>query len=112
MEPPAERLHAGVPGPTQTPPLPLLVPIAVAVAAGCEPCAVSVVRRALALGAPRRLVGDTLRIVAAVRARACFVREVGPDVAGRMDAPLRAATQALRAGEAGERGNAGVGCGV
>ncbi len=85
------------------PPLASLIPIAVVIAAGCEPCATSMVERALRQGAPVALVMSTLRIVAAVRSADCFARAVGPEVVARMEKPLRAGRAALR-----HRGHAGT----
>ncbi len=111
MQPSIRSRRADAAEPAGAPPLPLLVPIAVVIAAGCEPCAESMVRRALALGAPVPLVRQTLAVVAAVRAQACFVGAVGPDVARRLDGSLRAALHALPAARS-LRTPAGVGRGV
>ncbi len=72
-----------------------LIPIAVVIAAGCESCAESMVRRALQNGSSRRQIERTLRIVAHLRSADCYLQAVGVEVAGRMDAPLAAGAGAL-----------------
>jgi hypothetical protein len=74
-----------------------VIPIAVVIAAGCESCAQSMVKRALRQGAPGQLVRQTLAIVARVRSADCFVEAVGPDVIARMEKSLQAGRNALRA---------------
>jgi AhpD family alkylhydroperoxidase len=73
-----------------------LIPIAVAVAAGCERCAESTVARALGSGSARRHVQQTLRIVESVREMDCFAKAAGADSVRRMDKPLEAAWKAIR----------------
>jgi AhpD family alkylhydroperoxidase len=72
-----------------------LVPIAVAVAAGCEPCAERLVKTALERGVPGPLVARTLRIIAGMRSRDCFSRAVGPEAIARMARPLEAGQRML-----------------
>ncbi len=74
-----------------------LIPIAVVIAAGCEPCAERMVRRALENGATRRQVEYALGVIAHLRASGCFLEAVGVDLAERMDKPLAAARNAVRA---------------
>jgi AhpD family alkylhydroperoxidase len=91
---PGERIDAqGRPDATSR--LEDLIPIAVVIAAGCEGCAESMVRRALRNGATRRQIERTLKIVAHLRSTDCFQRAVGVELAGRMDGPLTAAVNAL-----------------
>lgn len=73
-----------------------LIPIAVVIAAGCEPCAVRMVDRALERGAPADQVMRTLRILAQVCSTDCFARAVGAEVVARMRTPLAAGSKALR----------------
>jgi hypothetical protein len=73
-----------------------LIPIAVVIAAGCEPCAERMVERALSQGTPGHLVRRTLGIVARARSTECFVQAVGPEVIARMEKPLQAGRRALR----------------
>jgi hypothetical protein len=77
-----------------------LVPLAVVIAGGCAPCAERMVRRAVENGTPDDLIERTLRIVADLRSRDCFVNTVGPEVVQRMDQPLAAARRVLE-GRAG-----------
>jgi AhpD family alkylhydroperoxidase len=74
-----------------------LIPIAVVIAAGCESCADSMVKRALQNGATRRQVAHALGIVAHLRSTDCFLKAVGVELAERMDRPLAAGRSALRA---------------
>jgi AhpD family alkylhydroperoxidase len=74
-----------------------LIPIAVVIAAGCESCADSMVKRALQNGATRRQVAHALGIVAHLRSSDCFLKAVGAELAERMDRPLAAGRSALRA---------------
>ena len=81
-----------------------LIPIAVVIAAGCEPCAERMVERALRQGTPRHLIKRTLAIVAHVRSRDCFAQAVGSDVIARMEKPLEAGREALRASKPATKG--------
>jgi Carboxymuconolactone decarboxylase family len=74
-----------------------LIPIAVVVAAGCESCAESMVKRALGNGTAPALIKLTLGIVARLRSTDCFVDAVGEEAAARMDKPLAAGRGVLRA---------------
>jgi len=80
----------------ETPRLEDLVPIAVVIAAGCEPCAEKMVQRALRRGSAVPLIERTLGIVAHIRSRDCFAQAVGPVVIARMERPLEAGKKALR----------------
>lgn len=73
-----------------------LIPIAVVIAGGCEPCAERMVERALRQGSPRRQIERTLEIVAHLRSQACFAQAVGAGVIARMEKPFQAARKALR----------------
>lgn len=77
-----------------------LIPIAVVIAAGCESCAESTVKRALANGVARSQIERTLRIVARFRSADCFQQAVGTEVTRRMEGPLAAGAGALREGDA------------
>jgi AhpD family alkylhydroperoxidase len=85
-----------------------LIPIAVVIAAGCESCADNMVRRALDNGATKRQVQYTLGVIAHLRSSDCFLKAVGVEVAERMDRPLAAARNALRASS--QRGEACACC--
>ena len=89
-----------------------LIPIAVVIGAGCESCAESTVKRALANGVARSQIGRALRIVARVRSTDCFQQAVGVELAARMDGPLAAGAHALRRRDAGTETEAGACCGT
>lgn len=72
-----------------------LVPIAVAIAAGCERCAEATVVAALQSGSSTRHVELTLKIVETVREKDCFAGAVGQDTLDRMQKPLAAARAVL-----------------
>ena len=72
-----------------------LVPIAVVIAAGCEPCAEKMVRRALEQGAPPESIVHVLRIVASMQKLECFAQAMGTEATARMEKPLAAAERTL-----------------
>ncbi|BDG02377.1 hypothetical protein [Anaeromyxobacter oryzae] len=72
-----------------------LIPIAVVIAAGCEPCAERMVRRAVEAGSAGRHVLRTIAIVADLRERECFQTKIAPEVLERMSGPLARARQTL-----------------
>ncbi len=65
-----------------------LIPIAMAIVGGCEPCAESMVTRALKQGSSWQDIDKTLRIVAGTQALDCFAKAIGADVIARMEKPL------------------------
>ncbi len=73
-----------------------VISIAVVIAAGCERCAESMVKRALSQGTPEELVRRTLGIVARVRSIECFVQAVGPEIIARMEKSLQTGRKTLR----------------
>lgn len=73
-----------------------LVPIAVVIAAGCEPCAERMVARALAAGASRGDVRKIIGIAWHMAGEACLADAVGPDVLERMKKPVKRAREALK----------------
>lgn len=73
-----------------------LLPIAVVITGGCEPCAEKMVHQALERGSTPSSIARALRIVEHLHALDCLAQAVGPDVIGRMEKPLRAAQKALR----------------
>ncbi len=91
------------PAPAPSPRLETLVPIAVVIAAGCEPCAERMVKRALDEGASPRDVRKTLGIVADLRRRDCLAEAVGADVIARMERPLARGLETLEAERIVER---------
>lgn len=82
-----------------------LVPLAVVIAGGCEPCAARIVRRAVENGTPDHLIASTLAIVADLRSRECFAGAVGPEVIARMERPLATARRALKELAGGDGGD-------
>lgn len=81
---------------TKTDHLESLVPIAVVIAAGCEPCARRMTERALAAGTPRRAVKRLLGMVDHMHRQECLAENVGTEAMARMTEPLEAATAALQ----------------
>jgi len=73
-----------------------VIPIAVVIGAGCAPCARTAVDRALRSGCARSLIARTLKIVAHLRSRECFVQAVDPEVVARLERSLEAGEEALR----------------
>jgi len=73
-----------------------LIPIAVVIAAGCEPCAEKMVRRALEQGASPERIGHVLRIVSSMQKLDCFALALGIDAIRRMEKPLAAAEKTLQ----------------
>lgn len=80
-----------------------LIPIAMVIVGGCEPCAESMVNRALKQGSSWQDVDKTLRIVAGTQALECFAKAVGPDVIARMEKPLAAGKRTLEKASGRER---------
>lgn len=73
-----------------------LIPIAMVIVGGCEPCAESMVNRALQQGCSWQDIDKTLRIVASMQRLDCFAKAVGTDVVARMDKPLAAGRRTLQ----------------
>ena len=80
----------------QQPKLNNLIPVAVAIACGCEHCVESAVMRALRRGSPRQDLKETLQIVAYMLNLECLTANAGADAVVRMRDALDAATAALR----------------
>jgi hypothetical protein len=101
-----------VPGrePDDQPILQSLIPIAVVIAAGCEPCAERMVRRALKDGSPRRQVLKVIGIVEHLHGSECFRTAVSPDVRERMVKPLARARTTAEEGAAETTEGAGRSC--
>ncbi len=72
-----------------------LIPIAVVVVGGCEPCAEKMVAQALAQGSSWEDVDETLRILADMRKRQCVIQALGPETIARMEKPLAAGRRTL-----------------
>jgi alkylhydroperoxidase/carboxymuconolactone decarboxylase family protein YurZ len=72
-----------------------LIPIAVVIAAGCEPCAEKMVRRALERGSAAQDIRKTLGLVAHMQDLDCLAENVGPAALARMEKPLAAGKRTL-----------------
>jgi len=73
-----------------------LIPIAMVIVGGCEPCAEKMVTRALEQGSSWQDIDKTLRIIADMQRRECFAKAVGTDVVARMEKPLAAGWRTLQ----------------
>ena len=80
-----------------------LIPIAMVIAGGCEPCAEKMVIRALGQGSSWQDIEKTLRIVASMQRADCFAKAVGPDVVARMEKPLAAGWRTLQQAMSAEK---------
>ncbi len=83
-----------------------LVPLAAVIGAGCEPCAVKMVERAVHHRCPKPSLQLTLRILAELSAGKCLATAVGPEVVDRMQRALRAGREALDRRRAPQEGPA------
>ena len=72
-----------------------LIPIAVVVVGGCEPCAEKMVTQALAQGCSWQEVDETLRILADMQKRQCVIQALGPETIARIKKPLAAGRRTL-----------------
>lgn len=73
-----------------------LIPIAMVIVGGCEPCAESTVKRALEQGSSWQDIDMTLQIIADMQRRDCFAKAVGADVVARIEKPLAAGRRTLQ----------------
>ncbi len=89
-----------------------LIPIAVVVTGGCEPCAEKMVRQALAQGSPWQDVEATLRILADMQKRQCVIDALGAETVARMEKPLAAGRRTLQEAKPREAASGGCGCGA
>ena len=83
-----------------------LIPIAVVVLGGCEPCAEKMVTQALAQGSSWQDVDETLRILADMQKR----QRVSPETIARMEEPLAAGGRTLDRAKPMEAVAVGCGC--
>ena len=88
-----------------------LIPIAVVVVGGCEPCAEKMVTQALAQGSSWQDVDETLRILADIQKRPCVIQALGVDTVGRMEKPLAAGRTTLERAKPSDVAAAGCRCG-
>ncbi len=87
-----------------------LIPIAVVVVGGCEPCAEKTVTQALAQGTPWEDVEETLSILAALQKRECVIKALGAETVRKMEKPLAAGRRTLEQLKPAAA-TAGCGCG-
>ncbi len=87
-----------------------LIPIAVVVVGGCEPCAEKMVTQALAQGSSWQEVDETLRILADMQKRECVIKALGPETIARMEKPLAAGRRTLDQAKPVETVAVGCGC--
>ena len=73
-----------------------LIPIAMVIVGGCEPCAEKMVTRALGQGSSWQDIDKALRIIANMQRQDCFAKAVGTDVVARMEKPLAAGWRTLQ----------------
>ncbi len=88
-----------------------LIPIAVVIVGGCEPCAEKMVNQALAQGSSWAEVDETLRILADMQKRECVLKALGPETIARMEKPLAAGRRTLDAVRPAEAMSAACACG-
>ena len=85
-----------------------LIPIAVVIVGGCEPCAEKMVTQALAQGSSWEDIDETLRILAGMQKRQCVIQALGSETVARMEKPLEAGRRTLE--EAKPTEAVAVGC--
>ncbi len=87
-----------------------LIPIAVVVVGGCEPCAKKMVTQALAHGSSWQDVDETLRILAEMQKQQCVIDALGPETIARMEKPLAAGRRTLDQAKPENAVPSGCGC--
>ncbi len=87
-----------------------LIPIAVVVVGGCEPCTEKMVKQALAQGSSWQDVDETLRILADMQKRQCVSQALGPETIARMEKPLAAGRWTLDRAKPAEDATSDCGC--
>src|SRR6185312_15244725 len=87
-----------------------LIPIAVVVVGGCEPCAEKMVTQALAQGSSWQDVDETLRVLADMQKRQCVIQALDPETIARMEKPLAAGRRTLNQAKPMEPVAVGCGC--
>ncbi len=87
-----------------------LIPIAVVIVGGCEPCAEKMVTQALAQGSSWLDIDETLRILADMQKRKCVMQALGPETIARMEKPLAAGRRTLDSAKPAEAVPVGCGC--
>ncbi len=87
-----------------------LIPIAVVVVGGCEPCAEKMVSQALAQGSSWEEVDETLAILAAMQKRPCVIQALGAETIARMEKPLAAGRRTLDSAKPAKDDASDCGC--
>ncbi len=87
-----------------------LIPIAVVVVGGCEPCAEKMVAQALAQGSSWDDVDETLRILDDMHKRECVIKALGTDAVARMEKPLAAGRRTLEKARSPQDAASDCGC--
>ncbi len=87
-----------------------LIPIAVVVVGGCEPCAEKMVTQALAQGSSWEEVDKTLRMLADMQKRQCVIQALGADTVARMEKPLAAGRRTLERAKPADDAVSDCGC--
>ncbi len=87
-----------------------LIPIAVVVVGGCEPCAEKMVKQALAQGSSWQDIDETLRILGDMHKRPCVIQALGAETVARMEKPLTAARRTLDPAKPDTAVTSGCGC--
>jgi len=88
-----------------------LIPIAVVVVGGCEPCTEKMVTQALAQGSSWQEVDETLRILADMQKRPCVIQALGVGTVARMEKPLAAGRSTLERSKSSDTASGACGCG-
>ncbi len=86
-----------------------LIPIAVVVVGGCEPCTAKIVTQALVQGSPLQDVDETLRILADMQKRECVAKALGPETIARMGKALAVGRSTLDQAKPGDSVAGGYG---
>ena len=87
-----------------------LIPIAVVVVGGCEPCAEKMVNQALAQGSSWQEIDETLHILADMQKRQCVIQALGSETIARMEKPLAAGRRTLEQAKPVNAVPVGCGC--
>ncbi len=87
-----------------------LIPLAVVICGGCEPCAERMVKQALTQGTSFDDIDATLNILADMQKRECVSQALGTEFQQRMTRPLAAGRKTLE--QARAESSSGCGCAV
>ncbi len=89
-----------------------LIPIAVVIVGGCEPCAEKTVTQALTQGSSWEDIDETLRILADMQKRQCVIQALGTETVARMEKPLAAGRRTLERLKPNSAAISACGCGA